>query len=238
MGESRRFQLALVASAAIHAAVLLGLARMVQIPVRPVRIIPVSLVGAPGGGGGAAGNGASAAPAPEPAPAEAPSPAPPRPEIARKAPPRRVARAAAPPAVEHPRASAAAASPGGAAGGTGDAGSGAGGSGGMGGGGDGTGGDGSGGTHAAYASNPRPTYPPIAVRLGIEGVVLLDVLVAPDGRATDVRVAHSSGFAPLDESAVKTVRERWRFVPASRGGTPIESRVTVPIRFRLDEDRG
>ncbi|HUE29605.1 MAG TPA: energy transducer TonB [Verrucomicrobiae bacterium] len=30
-----------------------------------------------------------------------------------------------------------------------------------------------------------------------------------------------------------TVRERWRFVPARRDGTPVESRVTVPIRFRL-----
>src|SRR5438876_933963 len=51
--------------------------------------------------------------------------------------------------------------------------------------------------------------------------------------AADVRMIRSSGFAPLDESAVTTVRERWRFVPARRDGVPVESRVTVPIRFRL-----
>ena len=78
----------------------------------------------------------------------------------------------------------------------------------------------------------------MARRLGKEGVVLLEVLVAPDGRAADVRMIRSSGFAPLDESAVTTVRERWRFVPARRDGVPVESRVTVPIRFRLAGEPG
>jgi protein TonB len=78
----------------------------------------------------------------------------------------------------------------------------------------------------------------VAQRLHWEGVVLLDVLVAADGRAAEVRVAESSGFASLDDSAVTTVRERWRFVPARQGVTPVESRVKVPIRFRLDDARG
>jgi protein TonB len=67
----------------------------------------------------------------------------------------------------------------------------------------------------------------------MEGVVLLEVLVAPDGRAAEVRLARSSGHPPLDDSAVRTVRERWRFIPARRDGAAVESRVTVPIRFRL-----
>jgi len=65
--------------------------------------------------------------------------------------------------------------------------------------------------------------------------VLLEVLVAPDGRAQSVRVTQSSGSPLLDESAVTTVRERWRFIPAQRGGIPVESRIIVPIRFRLDD---
>src|SRR5207237_5560417 len=68
-----------------------------------------------------------------------------------------------------------------------------------GGGGDGSGGDGSGGARVAYGANPLPPYPLVARRLGKEGLVLLDVLVAPDGRAADVRVLRSSGFAPLDD---------------------------------------
>jgi protein TonB len=121
-------------------------------------------------------------------------------------------------------------------GGTGPAGESGGG--GHGGGGGGGGGDGSGGAQAAYGTNPLPPYPLAARRLGMEGVTLLDVLVAPDGKPVDVRVQKSSGFASLDDSALKTVRERWRFVPAREGGTPVESRVTVPIRFRLSDAGG
>jgi protein TonB len=101
------------------------------------------------------------------------------------------------------------------------------------GGGDGSGGDGSGGARPAYGSNPRPPYPLAARRLGLEGRVLLEVVVRPDGRPGTVRVRESSGHDLLDGSAVQTVRERWRFLPARRGGVPVESTVTVPIRFRL-----
>jgi protein TonB len=65
--------------------------------------------------------------------------------------------------------------------------------------------------------------------------VLLEVVVRPDGRAASVAVRQSSGHRMLDDSAAETVRTRWRFVPARRGGTPVESTVTVPIRFRIRE---
>src|SRR5207249_11854807 len=94
------------------------------------------------------------------------------------------------------------------------------------------------GAAARAAAPPPPPSPLVARRLGKEGVVLLEVLVAPDGRAADVRMIRSSGFAPLDESAVTTVRERWRFVPARRDGVAVESRVTVPIRLRLAGEPG
>src|SRR5439155_1374438 len=48
-------------------------------------------------------------------------------------------------------------------------------------GGAGGGGDGAEGTGAAYGANPLPPYPLVARRLGMEGVVLLEVVVAPDG---------------------------------------------------------
>lgn len=97
-------------------------------------------------------------------------------------------------------------------------------------------GHGSGGeARVAYGANPLPPYPLVARRLGMEGVVLLEVIVAPDGRATDVRVLRSSGHVPLDESATRTVRAAWRFIPGVHDGRPVESRVTVPIRFRLTD---
>jgi len=108
---------------------------------------------------------------------------------------------------------------------------------GRGGGGEGTG-DGSGGdgsdtlAHADYGSNPKPPYPLAAKRLGIVGVVVLKVLVRADGTPAEVGVLTSSGSSLLDDSALETVRSRWRFIPGRRGNTPVESRIEVPIRFR------
>lgn len=144
---------------------------------------------------------------------------------------------AAPPMPAAPAANGPAAAP--SSGGTGDRVGSLGGPGGGRGGagtGDGSGGDGSDGSaRPAYGSNPKPPYPLAARRLGVEGVVTLEVLVRPDGSPAEVRVQSSSGSPLLDESALDTVRTRWRFLPARRGNVPVESRVTFPVRFRLSE---
>jgi protein TonB len=238
MPGARRLGSSLAASALLHALVLELLLRTAVAPVVPARVlIPVALVGRIGGGGGTPGTAST------PAPAEAAAPAPPRrAEIAPPTPiphpaPHRehrvLARAVPAPA---PLPTAAERSP---SDGLTGSGTGTGGGGGGGAGGDGSGGDGSGGRAAAYGANPLPAYPLIARRLGKEGVVVLEVLVASDGHPAEVRILRSSGFAPLDESAIATVRAHWRFVPArSAEGTPVESRVTVPIRFRLQDVQG
>lgn len=88
--------------------------------------------------------------------------------------------------------------------------------------------------HAATLHNPKPPYPFAARRRGIEGRVLLSVLVHADGASGGVTLKQSSGHTMLDASALDTVR-RWRFLPARRGATPVESRVDVPIVFRLED---
>src|SRR5437867_5262303 len=84
-----------------------------------------------------------------------------------------------------------------------------------------------------YGLNPKPPYPLVARRLGAQGVVVLRVQVCEDGRVAAVELAHSSGFALLDESASRTVRQSWRFVPARLNGAPVASWVEVPIQFVL-----
>ena len=86
----------------------------------------------------------------------------------------------------------------------------------------------------AALNNPKPPYPLAARRLGIEGRVVLRVHVLADGRCADVQLVRSSGSAVLDDSALTTVR-RWRFLPATRAGTPVAASVDVPISFRLDQ---
>ena len=115
-----------------------------------------------------------------------------------------------------------------------------GGSGGQGGGADAASGDGHGAggasiAHADYGSDPAPLYPARSRRRGEQGTVMLHVLIAADGAVERVDLLLSSGFRALDDAAVQTVRERWRFVPARRDGVAIESWATLPIRFALTE---
>ena len=71
-------------------------------------------------------------------------------------------------------------------------------------------------------------------RLREEGKVILRVRVSPEGVAELIEVKVSSGSSRLDDSAQRTVRT-WKFIPAKRGGTPVESWVQVPIIFRLED---
>ena len=86
--------------------------------------------------------------------------------------------------------------------------------------------------NVAYLNNPRPAYPPIARKLGLEGVVLLRVDVTAKGTPEKIVIAQTSGATLLDEAVLKAV-QGWTFVPARRGDTPIAHPVEVPIRFQL-----
>jgi len=86
---------------------------------------------------------------------------------------------------------------------------------------------------SASLNNPKPDYPRIALRRGIEGLVLLHVEVDEQGQPIEIHVKKSAGFKPLDIAALKAVR-RWRFLPAQRNGVTVRASVEVPIRFRLE----
>jgi len=87
---------------------------------------------------------------------------------------------------------------------------------------------------AAYLRNPKPAYPGLAQRRGMQGVVLLLVEVSAKGYPTTVKVKKTSGFMLLDKAALKAVRS-WRFAPAKRGSLPVAASVEVPIRFTLND---
>lgn len=87
---------------------------------------------------------------------------------------------------------------------------------------------------ADQLNNAGPRYPSASRRAHEEGTVMLKVLVAPDGRAQDLMVATSSGFARLDDAALDTVR-RWAFLPAKQAGRPVSAWVLVPVTFELGD---
>lgn len=56
-------------------------------------------------------------------------------------------------------------------------------------------------------------YPQASVRYGIYGAVRLLVVIRSDGSLEDIRVVESSGFAVLDEAAIKVVRMAAPYAP-------------------------
>jgi protein TonB len=85
---------------------------------------------------------------------------------------------------------------------------------------------------AAYLDNPKPIYPAIAKRMGMEGTVMLKVLVSREGESLKIEIAQSSGHEILDQAATQVVK-RWRFIPARKGDSPLEEWVQVPVSFHL-----
>lgn len=85
---------------------------------------------------------------------------------------------------------------------------------------------------ADYLRNPAPPYPSVARQLKLQGTVIVRVLVSPEGRPEAVRLEKSSSSSVLDQTALNAV-QRWTFVPARQGDTPIPAWVDVPILFRL-----
>ena len=80
--------------------------------------------------------------------------------------------------------------------------------------------------------NPKPVYPASARRRGMQGVVLLSVKVNEKGYVERLNVLGTSGYRVLDRSALASV-EKWRFVPAKRGGQSVASTMQIPVRFIL-----
>jgi TonB family protein len=77
----------------------------------------------------------------------------------------------------------------------------------------------------------RASYPPMALRMGVEGDVTLKIEVDPEGRVTKAEIIKSAG-AGFDEEALKAVRQS-RFEPAQRDGYNVPAEFTYIYRFRL-----
>jgi len=79
----------------------------------------------------------------------------------------------------------------------------------------------------------KPQYTAQAMRAKIQGTVLLECVVMPDGTVGNIKVVRSldSAFG-LDEEAKKAARQ-WRFAPGTRMGQPVAVLVTIEIAFTL-----
>lgn len=90
------------------------------------------------------------------------------------------------------------------------------------------------GARLETAVGPPPPYPREALRDGLEGTVVLRLLVDVDGRPIDVVVERSSGHRVLDVAARRHVLAKWTFRPAMRDGRPVQAIGLLPVEFSLD----
>jgi protein TonB len=88
-------------------------------------------------------------------------------------------------------------------------------------------------SNADYLNNPAPAYPALSRRLGEQGRVVIRVLIDKDGKPQQGNIEQSSGYARLDQAALRAAMD-WRYVPGRRDGKAQDMWFSVPIQFTLE----
>jgi len=77
-------------------------------------------------------------------------------------------------------------------------------------------------------------YPEIAWRAGVEGMVVVQVLVDTGGAVANTKIVKSLGNNGCDEAAIAAIKKtKWK--PAYQGENPVKVWVSLPVTFRLSE---
>lgn len=78
-----------------------------------------------------------------------------------------------------------------------------------------------------------PVYPESARSAGLQGLVVLEADITPEGVPTDLKVISSPGD-DLGKAAVDAV-QKWRYKPTLLNGNPVEVVTTISVDFRLQD---
>jgi protein TonB len=91
-----------------------------------------------------------------------------------------------------------------------------------------------GGMDAWYAYlRANLTYPKQPQRMGIEGTVFLRFVINTDGSIQDVEVVRPVDPL-LDKAALEVIQNSPKWKSALHHGRPVRSRMTIPIKFKLN----
>jgi periplasmic protein TonB len=80
--------------------------------------------------------------------------------------------------------------------------------------------------------NTHLTYPELARMNGAEGKAAVRFLVAPDGKASRIKVLRSPGY-DCEKSLIELIQKMPNWSPAFRNGTPQGGWVLLEVAFRL-----
>ena len=78
--------------------------------------------------------------------------------------------------------------------------------------------------------NVNPVYPEDAKAAGIQGIVLLEIVIGTEGTVIETTVTQS--IPELDQAAIDAVRQ-WQYQPTLLNGQPVEVELTATINFTL-----
>ena len=76
----------------------------------------------------------------------------------------------------------------------------------------------------------NPQYPPIAQSARVQGVVIIEAVIGPNGKVQDARVLRSIPL--LDQAALDAVKQ-WEFTPTLLNNVPVPVIMTVTVQFTL-----
>ncbi len=76
----------------------------------------------------------------------------------------------------------------------------------------------------------KPVYPDIAKQARVQGVVILECTISPQGKVSEVKLLR--GIPLLNEAAMEAVRQ-WVYTPTLLNGVPVPVIMTVTVNFKL-----
>jgi len=81
---------------------------------------------------------------------------------------------------------------------------------------------------------PRPVYPDICLKAGIEGTTFVQILINKKGDVVRAVVHKSSGNPALDEAALAAASGA-SFTPAMQGNDPVSVWISLPFTFKMSD---
>ena len=76
----------------------------------------------------------------------------------------------------------------------------------------------------------KPIYPAIAQSARVQGVVIIEATIGPNGKCTEAKVLRS---IPLLDAAALDAVKQWQFTPTMLNGMPVPVIMTVTVNFTL-----
>jgi protein TonB len=76
----------------------------------------------------------------------------------------------------------------------------------------------------------KPVYPEAAKAAGVQGIVIIEVVIGTDGSVNEAKVLRP--VPELDRAAIDAVMQ-WKYTPTLLNGEPVKVIMTVTVTFTL-----